>query len=158
MWLVTTEGFYSAVAHRDLPGHVLIRARVKEDLRNLERVLPGVRRRIFRDETADYPWRAVASAEEWSLAVARLSVEVDYDNFKSAVGNRQGHRRAGVYHGVWDALTRLEPNFHGRYYRARWLDWPETSEGLLTEEDERKLLEVLPKKGGRRRRGNGRRR
>jgi hypothetical protein len=35
MWLVTTQGFYSVVAHRGDPDRVLVRARVREDLEAL---------------------------------------------------------------------------------------------------------------------------
>jgi hypothetical protein len=118
MWLMTTQGFYSVVAHRDLPGVMLVRARAKADLIALDRQIPGLEARITCDERADYLWRAAASREEWALALARLANEVDYDNFKSAVAARQGHKRAGVYHAVWSALTRIEKGFAKRYYHT----------------------------------------
>lgn len=120
MWIATTQGFYSVVAHRTEPGMMLVRARAKRDLQNLDRQLPGALDRITQDRNADYPWRLLASREEWTLAFARLMQEVDYDNFKSAVGKRD-RRREGIYHRVWDVLTDIEPNFRKRYYRRDWI-------------------------------------
>lgn len=119
MWLTTTQGFYSAVAHRDLPGILLVRSRAREDLVNLDKQIPGLAARIDYNEHADYCWRVAVSTEEWALAVARLATTVDYDNFKNAVAARQGHERAGVYHRVWDAITAIEPGFRARYY-GQW--------------------------------------
>lgn len=39
-----------------------------------------------------------------SLLVERL----DYSNFKSEVAKRQGHKRASLYHQVWDVLYQLQ--------------------------------------------------
>ena len=51
-------------------------------------------------ETA--PREAVARAMHAQVA------GIDYDNFKNAVGRRQGRGRAAVYHDVWGALYRLQ--------------------------------------------------
>lgn len=121
MWLVTTQGFYSAVAHRNQPDNLLIRARVRRDLTALEKQLPeaGVKGRIFEDSTADYPYRIILSREEWAIVVARLATSIDYANFKDAVKERQGKKRANTYMNVWTALLRLEPNMWSRR-RAAW--------------------------------------
>lgn len=118
MWLMTTQGFYSTVEHREDSALVLVRARAQEDLQNLERQLPGAAARIRYDADADYCWRLIATREEWTLAVARLIQEVDYDNFKSAVGRgKSGWDRERIYHRVWSALTAIEKGFSRRYYR-----------------------------------------
>lgn len=115
MWTITTQGAYSTVAHRSKPGTLLVRCRVQEDLRNLEAQVPGVKDRMYEDRSADYPWRAEVSIEEWAMALARLACAIDYDNFKNAVSKRQGAARSSIYHGVWNVLTKLEPGFWPRY-------------------------------------------
>lgn len=109
MWLVTTRGFYSVVEHRDDEDKLLVRGRVKADLERLEDLLPGIRRRIIKDVQADYAWRAVVDRTEWQEVVYRLTLELDYPNFKDAVAARQGYRRASIYMRVWSALWDLTP-------------------------------------------------
>lgn len=111
MWITTTQGFYSAVEHREDPEKIMVRVRVKADLTALKRQIPDLK--PYRVKRSDYPWRAVISRQAWVEAVALLAEDVDYDNFKHAVKARQGARRAGVYMRVWAALLDLEP-------RRRW--------------------------------------
>lgn len=133
MWLMTTQGFYSVVAYRGTADTMLVRSRAKGDLTNLDRQIPGISRRISKDKRADYLWRATCSREEWALALARLAAEVDYDNFKTAVAKRHGHKRAGIYHAVWDALTRIEKGFAKRYYHQRLVAAVPTTIGLSSD-------------------------
>jgi hypothetical protein len=106
MWLFTTQGFYSVVAHRRDPERLIVRARAREDLEALRAEIPELR--IFSDPDADYRWRAIVSRAEWVAAVAQLAADVDYDNFKSAVAARQGRGRERLYHRVWAALQELQ--------------------------------------------------
>ena len=41
-------------------------------------------------------------------AMARSIEQLGYSNFKSEVGRKQGHERAGVYHDVWEVLYNLQ--------------------------------------------------
>ena len=106
MRVLTTQGFYSVVAHRDDPDKLIVRARRREDLQALREQIPHLR--IFGDSSADYRWRAVVTRAEWVMACALLGDSVDYDNFKGAVAERQGHRRAGLYGRVWAVLRELQ--------------------------------------------------
>ncbi len=106
MWLVTTQGFYSVVAHRDDADKLLVRGRVREDLEALKKQIPGLR--VFTDRTADYHWRAVVTRAEWTAALALLAEEIEYDNFKGAVAELQGHERARIYSHVWGELLSLQ--------------------------------------------------
>src|SRR3954463_13955345 len=101
MWLFTTQGFHSIVAHRRDPDRLLVRARAREDLEALREQIPELR--IFSDSRADYRWRAVITRAEWVAAIAQLATEIDYDNFKNAVAVRQGIERERLYSGVWAA-------------------------------------------------------
>ena len=75
MWLYTTIGFFSVVAHRDDPRAILIRARVREDLAALRRHhLPDIE--IV--EGSDYPYEALVSRDEWEHAAQQLSQSIDY--------------------------------------------------------------------------------
>ena len=106
MWLMTTRGFYSVVSHRTMPAELLVRARARADLEALEELIGPIE--ILSTPRADYPWRAIISRERWSAAVVLLTAEIDYDNFKAAVGDRQGSRREEVYRGVWSLLVRSQ--------------------------------------------------
>lgn len=106
MWIVTTQGFLSAVADREQPDAVIVRARARTDIEALRRQIPGIE--PFEDPTADYRHRAIVSRAEWVSAVARLASEIDYDNFKSAVARRQGAERASLYGRVWAILRTLQ--------------------------------------------------
>lgn len=121
MWLMTTSGYYSVVQHREDPELVLVRARVRADLENLEKFIPGLSETLRYDATADYPHRMVMDRAVWMSIVTQLTLEVDYDNFKSAVG-RADPERAHVYHNIWYRLTDLEPDFWDRYYPASVFD------------------------------------
>src|SRR5687767_10298861 len=102
MWLFTPQGFYSVVAHRRDADKLLVRARVREDLDALREQIPGLR--IFSDQAADYRWRAVVTRAEWVAALAQLAEDLNYDNFKSTVAERQGHERSRVYEYIWGEL------------------------------------------------------
>ena len=106
MWLMTTQGFYSAVAHRTSDEHVLVRARTREDIEALRRQIPDIE--PFEDLDADYRHRAVVTRAEWVSAVAQLASEIDYGNFKSAVAVQQGYDRAALYSRVWGDLLTLQ--------------------------------------------------
>lgn len=106
MWLTTTQGFYSVVAHREDPDTLIVRCRTREDLEALRSQVPGLD--PFEDPAADYRHRAHVSRAEWLAAVAQLTTEVDYDNFKSAVARTQGHDRAALYAGIWAKLLELQ--------------------------------------------------
>lgn len=107
MWVATTQGFYSVVAHRDDPECVIVRARTRDDIEALRRQIPDLK--PFEDPSADYRHRAIVSKAEWVVALAELASEIDYDNFKNAVADRQGRERAHTYAGVWTVLRQLQP-------------------------------------------------
>ena len=102
MWLMTTRGFYSAVRHREDPDRVLVRARCRADIDALGDLLAGEPILL---QDADYAWRIEATREEWQRAVAVLVEEIDYPNFKDAVGDRAHH---DAYFQVWDVMRELD--------------------------------------------------
>ena len=106
MWVLTPRGFFSVVEDRDDAAFVLVRARVASDLDALAEILPELY--AWHDPRADYPWRARVARSEWAYALGVMAGELDYDNFKDAVAERQGARRAALYGRVWAALRELE--------------------------------------------------
>lgn len=71
MRVFTTTGFYSVVIHRTHPGHVLVRARKREDLEALLARIPQLT--IVENCLADYPWRVEVKTVDWQNALASLA-------------------------------------------------------------------------------------
>ena len=109
MWFITSIGFFSIVRKPEdvASGTLTVRARVRGDLEALRKACPELGE-IEESPHNDYRFRARGPKATVGAALARLAEEIDYDNFKAAVGARQGCERAEVYHGVWDVLYRLQ--------------------------------------------------
>lgn len=105
---MTPLGFFSAVEHRDAPGDVLVRARVRLDLVNLLDCAGDPDITIERTLGADYPFRARMSKTRWATLCMLLAETIDYPNFKSEVARVQGAQRASTYTSVWHRLLDLE--------------------------------------------------
>ena len=106
MWVFSDIGFFSVVAHRDIGGHYLVRARDREHLEALldehwPRLwpIPSIQDTPY----ADYGVRITVSREQLDHLAARLVEGIDYDNFKSFVEReRPGWRRyIGLLHDIW---------------------------------------------------------
>lgn len=110
MWLITTTGFYSIVEKPwDKTGGTLtLRARARADLEALRAAgLPELGE-VLEDADADYRFRAQAPKAAVARAVQTQVSAIDYDNFKSAVGKRQGHERERIYHNTWHSLHEIQ--------------------------------------------------
>lgn len=107
MWIVTREGFYSAV-QKDGDTDLTVRARVKQDLTNLLPYLSGTVKQypIITTPDNDYGFRIKCSHEDWACALAQLAREIDYSNFKREIGTIDPKRK-DVLHHVWSALYEL---------------------------------------------------
>jgi hypothetical protein len=123
MWLVTPIGFFSIVQK---PGDkqnrtLTVRSRVRSDLAALKQhYLPGLGP-IQESHDTDYRFRAVAPRSEVSAAMAHMVDGLDYSNFKSEVAKKQGHKRASLYHKVWDVLYHLQRIGNPMGFRGVWL-------------------------------------
>ena len=106
MWVMTTVGFYSVVEDREREGNVLVRARDRGDIDAIAARLGDAE--VLATPSRDYAFRVSVPRAAWADALRELAEEVDYDNFKSAVGARQGHARARVYGSVWQTLLALQ--------------------------------------------------
>jgi hypothetical protein len=116
MWVLTPEGFFSAVAHLDNPELVVVRSRVLADSEKLaERVTQwrrtnkaGRRVKVEAYRGSDYPWRVIITKHEWTRFLAAQVDDVTYTNFKNEVTKRQGAARHDIYARVWSVLLSLE--------------------------------------------------
>lgn len=137
MWVMTQQGFYSAIAFDPkkakqlAPGKaedvLLIRCRVEVDA---ERLGIFVGREHEKTKVADYLYRIQVTRQEWGEFLAAESADIDYGNFKDRVKKNQGKERASAYMRVWSALLSLQP----------WEPFTRTSrypwrEGLWTSRD-----------------------
>lgn len=63
---------------------------------------------IVESDHSDYRYRTFAARESVSLAIANLSADIDYCNFKSEISDTQGYARAALYGEVWQVLYGLQ--------------------------------------------------
>jgi len=126
MWIFTPIGFFSATLtnpkYKELPehmqhGHIMVRARVREDLDRLvhehQRMGYGSEPEIFALPGHDYPYRIVVPFPEWVALAAHLAEMIDYSNFKNAVEEKAldgfaGQARHDLYMKVWGVMHGAE--------------------------------------------------
>jgi len=110
MWLFTTDGFYSAVAHREATDTVVVRARTRDDvMRLIESVGQGS---LVETPHCDYRYRVCLPRATWAAYVASAAEAIDYPNFKAAVAEREGADRANAYGAVWAAMFAFQQRRH----------------------------------------------
>lgn len=115
MWLLTTDGFYSAVEHREDPTVLLVRSRARKDLETMLDVAYAQEKKpkIVRMKDADYEFRVEISRAKWFFYVGNAAQNIDYDNFKDAVA-LVDKERSQIYMGVWIALRNIGKRFTAR--------------------------------------------
>jgi hypothetical protein len=107
MWIFTNKGFISAVAHRDKPGLLLVRARRRE---HLHAALPGFE--IQETPHADYRYRTEVPATLLAGLLYDQVAAIDYDNFKNSIADHAYHDACS---SVWSVMHRTQP---GSYYQG----------------------------------------
>ena len=115
MWLFTKYGFYSVVEDKEVPENVLIRARAREDLENLKalmkRFFPGstlATAPIYDSLYSDYRYRVFVPKKDFEAVAQLLVRELDYTNFKHAVGEAGDTGRDMAYMSVWSAMRQWQ--------------------------------------------------
>lgn len=103
MWIFTPQGFISAVADRNNPEKIVVRARNPDHLRTM-----------FPDEVisetnqGDYPARVFIDRGRFAGWLYVQAYDLDYTNFKDAIPED-----APAYHdacvGVWAQMHDIEP-------------------------------------------------
>jgi hypothetical protein len=100
MWIFQNNSFVSIVAHKDLPGQLLVRSRIKGDI---EKAIPSAE--VFEDTAADYRYRAIVAKDVVQEAIMKSISEIDYPNFKNSIAHSDGNRH-DAYMGVWQVMAR----------------------------------------------------
>ncbi len=103
MWVFFNNAFVSAVAHRDMPDKLMVRARFKGDL---ERAF-GPDIDVLNTPDADYAYRCVIVREEFVDVLAQAALNMEYDNFKNSIPQDQKFRK-GVYSDVWSVMYQAQ--------------------------------------------------
>lgn len=112
VWIFTKVGFFSVVESSEPSPNgedlLSVRARIEGDLDRLRNayapklgptvILPG----------RDYPYRAYVTKEGLSEAMVRMTLDIDYGNFKNMVTQVFGHARHSLYAKVWSVMFGAE--------------------------------------------------
>src|SRR5262245_52151817 len=106
MWLFARQGFFSIVSHRHKPGYLLVRARLREDIDHLARLLSSKTGSAFVPlvtPDADYRYRLEVSRADFARVLVQLVEELDYGNFKAAIHGDP--KRDRIYGRVWSLVA-----------------------------------------------------
>lgn len=107
MWLFTTDGFLSIVHKGCRPGQLMVRARVRADLK---RAFPKAKITASKPP-ADYRYRAVVSRKALAAYLGRMAERLAYANFKDTVRDDARH---AAYMRVWQAMLSLQEHSGAR--------------------------------------------
>lgn len=109
MWLYTDIGFFSIV-QKDGAGTLTIRSRVRKDLENFIKLMPGsvsTMPDIIESVDSDYRYRIIIPHIIGMHVVNDLVGGIRYGNFKDHI-HAKDPRRADVYNGIWGRSLALE--------------------------------------------------
>jgi|SRR5450432_4578212 len=101
MWLCFNDGFLSAVADKNDPTRLMVRARRKKDLLNVF----GEHVEILKDAGSDYRWRTFVDRKAFAALVASRVEKINYPNFKNSVGDHDLHN---LYLDFWTKHNRYQ--------------------------------------------------
>jgi hypothetical protein len=106
MWLFTSEGFASVVAHSEKPDTVLVRARDEGSLLSLVESTGATLRHTPNN---DYPYRIEALREAFSAWLEDQVSNLDYGNYKNHIWSERPEFGAAL-HDVWVAMHQVTPS------------------------------------------------
>lgn len=101
MWVFTSQGFISAVKHRDKANTLLVRARRAE---HLDALLPGYP--VTQSEKADYRYRCEVPRHALADILVDQVKAIEYDNFKNSIADNEYQDACS---GVWAVMHRMQP-------------------------------------------------
>jgi hypothetical protein len=104
MWIMTKEGFLSAVQKGDKDS-IVVRARDKRALQNISH---SVKAAIIRTPNADYPYRVNVTMKQWAEHLAEAALDVDYSNFKNEAKKTLGKSYLDALMQVWSVMQQVE--------------------------------------------------
>lgn len=109
MWIFTSEGFISAVAHRDDARLLLIRARKREHL-----VALFGDQGIEETPGADYRYRKTVTRPHLEALLIDQVRNMAYDNFKNSIQDDEYHAHCSR---VWSVMYGMQAPETNRYQR-----------------------------------------
>jgi hypothetical protein len=127
MWIFSRQGFFS-IACADKPGRgrkidpetVMVRARVKQHLKNLQnrfrksKTLRSIARTpIEKTLLTDYRYRLILPKAVWVQALGELAMEQTWSNFKDEAQkferkNKQSPDYVDALHDIWSVMHWLQ--------------------------------------------------
>ena len=107
MWLFSQEGFVSAVKHKWMPGHLMVRARYEKDIKELAKRLEQQGSKVTCKETpdGDYRWRLTCTKKAYKAVMCDMVDDIGYTNFKDQVHKEGDKDRDHAYMGVWSNMN-----------------------------------------------------
>lgn len=111
MWIITRDGFFSAVWDENCKAdEVMVRAHKKDDICRVVKKLSGWcdESQIISEERADYRYRIKMSKPVWSSYVADCALQIDYKDVKKHLIPDGNPMRQDAYYEVWEALYRWQ--------------------------------------------------
>lgn len=117
MWIFTRYGFYSIACASKQDGSldpdtVMVRARSKDHLRNLQERLPSLAgAEILVTPDGDYRYRILVAKRVWAALLFDLAAEQEWSNFKNEVGSYQGEEGeeyVHILHRIWATLAHVQ--------------------------------------------------
>jgi hypothetical protein len=118
MWCALRYGWYSIACAQDSDGKldpdtVMIRARRKAHLQNLQKRFPEIASvEVLVTPRNDYRFRLILPKSQWSSSIlAEMAMEQDYSNFKGETARWQGSAGTDyvrALHQVWEVMYRLQ--------------------------------------------------
>jgi hypothetical protein len=107
MWLFTSKGMLSVVAHREIPNSLMIRARSSHHIAEL---FPNAE--IIKTPDADYAFRVIVDRNSFALFMDNYIQNIGYDNFKNSISEQNYHSYCGR---VWSIMYQYGSMFaHSR--------------------------------------------
>ncbi len=104
MWLFTSEGFVSVVAHSGKPDTLIVRARDEDSLLSLVEATGATLRRT---PNADYPCRIELVKQAFIEWLAEEVSSLDYTNYKAHMWTERPDF-SSVLHEVWATMQGVE--------------------------------------------------
>ena len=126
MWIFSILGFYS-IACADKPGThgidpdtVMVRARVRKHLTNLQHRFPSLAEtKILTLPGRDYGFRLIVPKSVWVEVLKELAEEQNWSNFKSQAAKNMGQTSTdytSALHDVWEVMYGLQVGKNRRSY------------------------------------------
>jgi hypothetical protein len=100
MWIMFSEGFISAVKHREMPGMLLVRARRPEILKLL---FPA--KKVQVSNASDYKYRVCIEKEVLAVVMLTKVFDIGYSNFKLSTPDPE---LAELYGRIWALHQRYQ--------------------------------------------------